>query len=166
MRIRETLIGEAAFGEDEEEAHVELILGPKGGAVDYAFTNALSNPREGHVALLAVMKPNILPKPCTLLVNKVTIKKDNQAKLVFGPVQAAVAKAVIDSVEEGTIPKDETEKLLVITSIFVHLSANDKLKLFENNYKATKLALKRAIERKPSIDDTLSKKELIKHPLV
>jgi 5,6,7,8-tetrahydromethanopterin hydro-lyase len=163
--ITETLIGEASVGEDVEEAHVELAIGPKGGPIDYAFTNALSTPRKGHMALLAVLKPNLQPKPSTLMVNKVTLRNEEQAKIVFGPVQAAIAKAVTDSVEEGIISKEEANKTLIIASIFVHSHAQNKKILFENNYKATKLALKRAIDYEPSIEEVLSRKDKVNHPL-
>ncbi|CAG1005816.1 5,6,7,8-tetrahydromethanopterin hydro-lyase [Methanosarcinales archaeon] len=69
--------------------------------------NSLAMPREGHTPLLAVLEPNLQPKPCTLMVNKVTIKNADQAVLMFGAGQAAVAKAVIDSVEEGVIAKSD-----------------------------------------------------------
>ena len=43
------------------------------------------------------------PKPDTVLFNKVTIKGAKQAVQMFGPAQAAVARAVVDSVAPGGI---------------------------------------------------------------
>jgi formaldehyde-activating enzyme len=99
------LIGEALMGEGNEIAHVDLLIGNKSGPIGNAFANGLSNLSAGHTPLLAVVRPNLPPKPHTLLVPKVTVKNMDDAGKIFGPAQAAVAKAVADSVEEGVIPK-------------------------------------------------------------
>ena len=52
---------------------------------------------------------------------------------MFGAGQAAVAKAVIDSVEEGVIAKGDADDLLVIVSVFIHWEAKDKQKIYEYN---------------------------------
>ena len=44
--------------------------------------------------LLAVIAPNLLVKPYTMMFNKVTIKNAKQAVQMFGPAQHGVAKAV------------------------------------------------------------------------
>ncbi len=74
-RITKSLIGEALAGTGPEIAHIDLVIGPKGGAVETAFMNSLAMPRRGHTPLLAVLEPNLQPKPATLIVNKVTIKR-------------------------------------------------------------------------------------------
>ncbi|NJD54355.1 MAG: formaldehyde-activating enzyme [Candidatus Methanoperedens sp.] len=158
------MIGEALVGDGNEIAHIDLVIGPRGGPVETAFMNSLAMPREGHTPLLAVLEPNIQPKPCTLMVNKVTIKNANQAILMFGAGQAAVAKAVIDSVEEGVIAKSDAEDLLIIVSVFIHWEARDKQKIYDYNYEATKLAIKRAIAGEPSVKEALAQKDKAKHP--
>lgn len=164
VHIIKSMIGEALVGEGNEIAHIDLVIGPKGSAVETAFMNSLSMPREGHTPLLAVLEPNLQPKPCTLMINKVTIKNADQAVLMFGPAQAAVAKAVMDSVEDGVIGKDDAEDILIIVSVFIHWDAKDKQKIYDYNYEATKLAIKRAIAREPTVDEALSRKEVAKHP--
>ena len=164
VHIVKSMIGEALIGEGNEVAHIDLVIGPRGGAVETAFMNSLAMPREGHTPLLAVLEPNLQPKPCTLIINKVTIKNADQAVLMFGPAQAAVAKAVMDSVDDGVINRDDAEDLLLIVSIFIHWDAKDKQKIYDYNYEATKLAIKRAIESEPSVDEALAKKEKAKHP--
>ncbi len=163
-RITKSLIGEALVGSGPEIAHIDLVIGPKGGPVETAFMNSLSMPRQGHTPLLAVLEPNLQPKPATLIVNKVTIKKASQAILMFGPAQAAVAKAVMDSVEDGTINKDDAEDLLLIVSVFIEWDASDKEKVYEYNHEATKLAIKRAVEGQPSVKEALARKDKAKHP--
>ena len=164
ITIVKSLIGEALVGDGPEIAHIDLVIGPKGGPVETAFMNSLAMPRKGHTPLLAVLEPNLLPKPATLIVNKVTIKNSTQAILMFGPAQAAVAKAVMDSVEAGVIDKKDAEDLLIIVSVFIEWDAKDKKKIYEYNYEATKLAIERAVKGEPKVDEVLSKKDKAKHP--
>lgn len=159
-----SMIGEALVGEGKEIAHIDLVIGERGGPVEFAFMNSLASPRAGHTPLLAVLEPNLPPKPSTLMINKVTIKNAEQAILMFGPAQMAVAKAVMDSVEEGVIPKEKAEDLLIIVSVFIEWDAEDKEKIFEYNYEATKLAINRAIHNEPKVDEVLAKKDEAKHP--
>ena len=163
-RITKSLIGEALVGSGPEIAHIDLVIGPKGGPVETAFMSSLAMPRQGHTPLLAVLEPNLQPKPATLIINKVTIKKASQAILMFGPAQAAVAKAVMDSVEDGVINKNDAEDLLIMVSVFVEWDAQDKMKIYEYNYEATKLALKRAVEGQPTVQEALARKDKAKHP--
>ena len=102
-------IGESLVGDGNEVAHIDLMIGEKTGPVGMAFANALARQSEGHSNLLAVLAPNLLCKPATVLITKVTIKGAEQAVQMFGPAQAAVAKAVTDSVAEGVIPKAQAE---------------------------------------------------------
>src|SRR5208283_4243291 len=107
-------IGEALFGEGNEIAHIDLLIGSKDGPVGAAFANALARQSEGHTNLLAVLTPNLAVKPATVLVTKVTIKGMKQAVQMFGPAQAAVAKAVADSVAAGVIPAAAAEDLVIV----------------------------------------------------
>ena len=95
-------LGESLVGDGNEVAHIDLIIGSKSGPAGNAFTNALSNNKDGFTTLLAVVAPNLPCKPDTLLFNKVTIKGAKQAVQMFGPAQAAVARAVVDSVEAAS----------------------------------------------------------------
>ncbi len=164
VHVVKSMIGEALVGEGPEIAHIDLVIGPRGGPVEVAFMNSLSMPREGHTPLLAVLEPNLAAKPGTLMINKVTIKHASQAMLMFGPAQAAVAKAVMDSVEDGVIARADADDLLIIVSVFIHWAAADKKKIYEYNYEATKLAIKRAMKGKPSVTEALEGKDKAKHP--
>ena len=127
------LIGEALMGEGNEVAHVDLIIGDKEGPVGEAFANGLSHLSVGHTPLLAVIRPNLTPKPHTLLVPKVTVKNLDEAGKIFGPAQAAIAKAVADSVEDGVIPEDKIDDWLIIASVFVHPEASDYRRIYQYN---------------------------------
>src|SRR5215470_1984049 len=133
-------IGEALSGEGNEIAHIDLLLGSKDGPVGVAFANALANQSAGHSNLLAVLTPNLVCKPATVMITKVTIKGMSQAAQMFGPAQKAVAKAVADSVSEGIIPKADAENLVIVCGVFIHPAAKDNDKIFQYNYDATKLS--------------------------
>jgi len=160
------LIGEALMGEGTEVAHVDLLIGDKEGPIGEAFANGLSNLSAGHTPLLAVIRPNLPPKPHTLLVPKVTVKNMEQTGKIFGPAQAAVAKAVADAVEEGIIPEDKVDEWVIICSVFVHPQAKDYRSIYHYNYGATKLALKRALENYPSLKKIMYDKDRAKHPIM
>ena len=144
-------------------AHIDLMIGPKTGPVGIAFANALANQSAGHTNLMAVVSPNIPAKPATVTVTKVTMKKSSQVMQMFGPAQAAVARAVVDSVVEGILPKAEAENWVIVCGVFIAPSANDNKKIYKNNYEAVKLAIKNAMKASPSIDEIIAKKDT-KHP--
>ncbi|MEE9219815.1 MAG: formaldehyde-activating enzyme [Acidobacteriota bacterium] len=160
------LVGESLIGDGNEIAHIDLLIGEKDGPVGAAFCNALVNQNAGHTALLAVLAPNLLAKPATIIQNKVTIKGAGQAILMFGPAQAAVGKAVADCVADGIIPRAEAENLVCIVSIFIHWDAKDKDKIYKYNHQATKEAIARAMKSEPSVEEVLKGKEeaRAKHP--
>ncbi len=156
-------IGEALDGEGNEIAHIDLLIGDKAGPVGVAFANALANQSAGHSSLLAVVSPNLVAKPATVMITKVTIKGAKQAVQMFGPAQAAVARAVVDSVAEGVIPKDKADEYVIVCGVFIHWDAADNAKIYKYNYEATKLAIARAMKGEPKIDEIISKKETA-HP--
>ncbi len=160
------LIGEALIGEEPELAHVDLMIGDKEGPVGQAFANGMTQLSAGHTPLLSVIRPNLPTKPSTLIVPKVTVKNMDQAAQIFGPAQAAVAKAVADAVEEGLIPKDQLEDLVIIASVFIHPQATSYNRIYRYNYGATKLALKRALEGFPDIDTVLDEKDRAAHAIM
>jgi 5,6,7,8-tetrahydromethanopterin hydro-lyase len=157
-------VGEALVGEGNEVAHIDLLIGSKDGPVGAAFAQALADQKMGHSNLLAVLEPNLVCKPATVMITKVTIKGAKQAVQMFGPAQYAVAKAVADSVAAGVIPKDKAEDLVIVCGVFIHWEAKDDKKIFEYNYEATKLSIARAMKNEPNIDEILSKKDTAKHP--
>ncbi|WP_292462077.1 bifunctional 5,6,7,8-tetrahydromethanopterin hydro-lyase/3-hexulose-6-phosphate synthase [Methanolobus sp.] len=160
------LIGEALIGEAPELAHVDLLIGNKNGPVGQAFANGLAQLSVGHTPLLSVIRPNLPTKPATLIVPKVTVKNMDQAAQIFGPAQAAVAKAVADALEEGVFGDMDIEDLVVIASVFIHPEAKDYNRIFRYNYGATKLAVKRALEGFPDVDTVLKEKDRMGHAVM
>ena len=156
-------IGEGLVGDGNEIAHIDLLIGDKAGPVGTAFANALTNQSAGHSSLLAVITPNLMCKPATVMITKVTIKGAKQAVQMFGPAQEAVARAVADSVAAGVIPKDKADDYVIVCGVFIHWEAADNAKIYKYNYEATKLAIKCAMAGTPKIDEILARKEE-RHP--
>ena len=163
-KITGTCVGESLVGDGNEVAHIDLIIGSKSGPAGQAFVNALSNQKDGFSTLLAVVTPNLPAKPDTILFNKVTIKGAKQAVQMFGPAQAAVARAVVDAVESGVIPQDKTDDYCILVGVFIHWQAEDDQKIYDYNYQATKEAVKNAMGNKPSVDEILAGKDKAAHP--
>jgi len=157
-------IGEALFGEGNEIAHIDLLIGSKTGPVGSAFAHALSTQSEGHTNLLAVLTPNVLAKPATVMITKVTIKGMKQVVQMFGPAQYAVAKAVADSVADGTIPIAQADDLVIVCGVFIHPAAEDNAKILKFNYEATKLSISRAMKNLPTPAEIVAQKDTAKHP--
>jgi bifunctional enzyme Fae/Hps len=160
------LVGEALIGDGAELAHIDLLMGEKEGPIGSAFANAISQLSVGHTPLLAVVRPNLLTKPVTLVIPKVTLKDMHQVTEMFGPVQAAVAKAVADSLEEGAFGSADTESLVILCSAFVHPDAKDFNKLYRYNYGATKLAITRAMESFPDNKTLIKEKDRGTHAIM
>ena len=114
--------------------------------------------------LLAVVTPNLPAKPDTLLFNKVTIKGAKQAVQMFGPAQAAVARAVVDSVNEGVISKSQANDLCILVGVFIHWQAEDDKKIYQYNYQATKESIARALKGEPSAQTVLDGAAEARHP--
>lgn len=159
-------IGEALIGDGPELAHIDLLIGDKFGPVGQAFANGLSNLSVGHTPLTSVIRPNLMTKPATLIIPKVTVGDLDAASKIFGPAQTAVARAVADAVEDGYIPKDIVEDIVINVSVFIDPSAEDYRKIYQYNYGATKLAIRRAMEGYPSIDKVLAEKDRGTHPIM
>ncbi len=157
-------VGEALAGEGNEIAHIDLLIGDKEGPVGVAFANALARQSAGHTNLLAVLTPNLAVKPSTVMITKVTIQGMKQVVQMFGPAQAAVAKAVADSVADGVIRKDQAEALVIVCGVFIHPHAEDDKKIYQFNYQATKMAIANAMSGKPTVEEMLAGKDQAAHP--
>jgi 5,6,7,8-tetrahydromethanopterin hydro-lyase len=158
------MVGESLVGDGNEVAHIDLLIGPKDGPLGQAFAGALLNQKEGHTNLLAVVAPNLPAKPDTIIANKVTIKGATQAVQMFGPAQAGIARAVVDSVRDGVIPQNQVDDLCVVVGVFIHWEATDDKKIYDWNYQATKESIARALNGEPSMQTVLDGEAAARHP--
>jgi 5,6,7,8-tetrahydromethanopterin hydro-lyase len=111
-----------------------------------------------------VVTPNLPAKPDTIISNKVTMKGATQAVQMFGPAQAAVARAVVDSVADGTIPMDMVDDVCIVVGVFIHWQATDDKKIYDFNYQATKESIARAVKGEPKAADVVAKTPAARHP--
>lgn len=171
--IDRVLVGEALVIEERPDnsgldllnvAHIDLIMGPRGSPAEDAFCRTLTDQKFGVNGLLAIVAPNMMVKPATVMFNKVTIKHSKQAVQMFGPAQRGVAMAVMDCVADGTIPQDEVDNVFICVGVFIDNRADIDERIQNWNYKATKQAIKSAIAREPKIADLLKNYKGSTHP--
>jgi 5,6,7,8-tetrahydromethanopterin hydro-lyase len=151
-----TLIGEAFAGSGQNAAHINVVIGRKGGPVETAWTTALATPRAGYIPFLTVLRPNLPVKPMTLFVNKADLRGDAHSTLTWGPAQAGVAAGVTVAVAEGLIPADEVDDLLLIVAVWVDWAADEAPLVFSNNRVATHDAIAAAVRGEPPIGDVIA----------
>jgi 5,6,7,8-tetrahydromethanopterin hydro-lyase len=154
-----TQLGEAFCGTGPEAAHVNTVLGAKGGPVEAAWVTALATPREGHVAFVVAAQPSLAVKPMTLLVNKATIATDDHAALTWGPAQAGVASGVLDAVADGTVPAALADELVLIVAVWLSAAARDADAVYSCNREATHASLRAGALGYPTPGDVLAVRE-------
>ena len=160
------LIGESLEGEGAELAHIDLMIGKKNGPVGMAFANAMSQLSAGHTPLLAVIRPNLITKPATLIIPKVTLKNERQVNAMFGAVQAAVAKAVADVLEDGAFDEVDIDDIVILASVFLHPDARDYNRIYRYNYGAMKQAIERAFGNFPDKATLIDEKDRAAHAVM
>ena len=165
MRIGEALV---AGGPAGTAAEPEVVIGELDGPFGTAFANLIGNQAKGHSKVLAIMNTDIMVKPATLMVSKVTFNKDRYTNILMGTVQAAIANGVLDSVRSGDIPKDKANDLGIIVSVWLNpsVASDDNLDhkiLFDLHRKATSHAIHKAMNNEPNIDWLLENQESIVH---
>lgn len=149
------------------DAMPEILIGSINGPVGQAFANMMGQ-SAGHTRMFAVRDCNQMVRPTTMMISKVTIKTMEYANLFGGIVQAATADAVLDCVIDGIIPRMHANDLAILDMIWLdercatHAEL-DRDELYKNNYDATKIAISRAMETKPTIDELIANRHKIKH---
>ncbi len=151
------------------DAMPEILIGRVDGPVGQAFANMMGQ-TAGHTRMFAIRACNQMVRPATMMVPKVTIKHMDAINLLGGVIQAATADAVVDCVAEGVIPRDQVNELCIISLIWLDPEAVkdpnlDEKDLYRTNYEATKLAIKRALNDEPTIEELIANRHTIKHEM-
>ena len=152
----DTQFGEAFVGSGAEAAHVNTVLGVKGGAIETSFTTALATPRHGHAAFVTVIRPGMPVKPFTLFVNKAELAGERHAKLTWGAAQAGVASGVLWAVADDVIAPASVDDVLLIAAVWVDPEADSEALVYENNRQATRHALEQGRRRLPTLGALLA----------
>ena len=164
--------GEATvFAKDGQftDAMPEILIGRTDGPVGQAFANMMAQSK-GHTAMFAIRACNQLVRPATIIVPKVTLKDFANIDLYGGVVQSATADAVVDCLIEGVIPKEIANELCIISLVWIDTRCAkdpnlDKKDMYRTNYEATKLAIKRALNNEPSVEELIKNRHAIKHDM-
>ena len=151
-----TQIGESFVGEGADAAHVNTVLGQRGGPVETAWVTALATPRAGHTPFVATLQPGVAVRPHTLFVNKAAIDGARHAGLTWGAAQAGFAAGVMDAVADGVVSEDDAATHLLIAAVWVNPDATDETAVFANNRAATREALRAGRAGAPSVEDALA----------
>lgn len=159
-----SLIGESFAGSGPNAAHLNVVLGRKGGPVETAWTTALATPRQGHIPFVVVLRPNVPVKPLTLFVNKADLRGERHSTLTWGAAQAGVARGVATAVADGVVPASGVDELLLIAAVWVDWAADDASTVYENNVAATRDGLAAAVEARPRVEEILPGRDAPANP--
>lgn len=165
MRTGEALV---AGGPPFTAAEPEVVIGELDGPFGTAFANLLGDQVKGHTRVLALMNTDMMVRPATLMVSKVTVKATAYTNILMGTVQGAIANGVLDAVRNGTIPKEKANDLGIIVSVWLNpgittVTDLDHEALFNIHREATRRALEKAMRCEPSIDFLLENQEKLVH---
>jgi len=165
MRVGESLV---AGGPPGTAAEPEVAIGEMDGPFGTAFANLLGNQVAGHSRVLALLNTDVMVRPATICVSKVTVTDERYTNILMGTVQYATAMGVLDSVRAGDIPKEKANDLGIIVSVWlnpgiVEVKDLDHRVLFDIHRKATAQAIHKAMTNQPSIDWLLENQDKIVH---
>ncbi len=165
LRIGEALV---AGGPPGTAAEPEVAIGEMDGPLGTAFANLLGNQVVGHSRVLALLNTDVMVRPPTICVSKVTVTDEKYTNILMGTVQYATAMGVLDAVRCGDIPKSKVDDIGIIVSLWlspsiVNVEKLDHKVLFDIHRKATGLAIRKAMTHQPSIDWLLENQDKVIH---
>jgi 4-hydroxy-tetrahydrodipicolinate synthase len=144
IRDEKMQVGTGGAGQDFESVQIDLLCGAKDGPMGEAWAYQLTYPRHGLEALTTILEPNLTVRPSTLIVPTHELKDLRQANMIYGPVQNAVAKAIVDELAKSTIPQTIMHTHVMFVQATVHPQALDRRILRHNAYEATCAAIDNA----------------------
>lgn len=165
LRVGESLV---AGGPPGTAAEPEVAIGEMDGPLGTAFANLLGDQVKGHSRVLALLNTDVMVRPPTICVSKVTVDNPRYTNILMGTVQYATAMGILDSIRAGDIPKDKANDLGIIISLWlsptvVDIEDLDHKALFDIHRKATAQAIHKAMTFEPSIDWLLENQDKIIH---
>jgi len=151
------------------DAMPEILIGRTDGPVGQAFANMMAQSK-GHTAMFAIRACNQMVKPATIMVPKVTLRDSANIDLFGGVVQSATADAVVDCLIDGIIPQALAHELCIVSLVWIDPRCAtdpnlDKKDMYRTNYEATRLAIQRALNNEPSVDELIAKRRTVKHDM-
>jgi len=144
VRDSGSFLGSGREGTGAEAVQVDLLCGPKDGPVGDAWAYQLTYPRHGFEALTTILEPNLTIRPSTLIIPTNELQDLRQANMIYGPVQNAVAQAVVDRLAKGIIPEAAMGSHVIFVLAAVNPQALDRHRLHANAFGATCAAIDQA----------------------
>jgi 5,6,7,8-tetrahydromethanopterin hydro-lyase len=165
MRTGEAL---SAGGPPGTAAEPEVVIGELDGPVGTALATLTGDQVAGHTRVFALLNTNVMVRPVTLCVSKVSVTDSRYTSILMGTVQFAIANGVLDAVRAGYIPKEKANALGIICSVWLAPSVikDDNLDhkiLFDIHRKGMTEAIRKAMANEPSIDWLLENQEKVVH---
>ncbi|MBN1658592.1 MAG: 4-hydroxy-tetrahydrodipicolinate synthase [Anaerolineae bacterium] len=133
--------GTGSAGDGAEAVQIDLLAGAKAGPAGEAWAYQLTYPRHGYEALTTILEPNLTIRPSTLIVPTHELQDLRQANMIYGPVQNAVAQAIVDKLAAGVISRQAMEGEVMFVQASVPPQALDRRALHHNAYQATAAAI-------------------------
>ena len=151
-------LGEGFEGSGVSVAHVNTVLGDRGGPIGGAWAQALASPSQGHAPFVVVARPGLPVKPLTLFVNKAALSSEQHANLTWGAAQAGVAAGVVEAVSSGVISPEMADVAVLIAAVWVDPDASTVHQdaIFANNQVATLAALANGAMGRPGAYEVLA----------
>ncbi|MBU0704124.1 MAG: 4-hydroxy-tetrahydrodipicolinate synthase [Chloroflexi bacterium] len=137
-------LGTGAAGEGAEGVQLDLVAGPKDSPLGDSYAYQLTYPLHRREALTTILEPNLTVRPATLILPAVEQKNLRQANMIYGPTQSAVAKAIVDALEAGTIPVAAMDDEVMVVLASVDPQALDRHALYHNVRQAMATAIEQA----------------------
>jgi 4-hydroxy-tetrahydrodipicolinate synthase len=137
-------VGTGTAGAGQNKVQIDLIAGSKATPLGDAYALQLTYPLHGREALTTILEPGLTVRPSTLLLPVLEQKNLRQANMIYGPTQSALARAIVDALEQGTIPATAQEEEVMVALATVHPKALDRNVLFKSVLQASSQAIMQA----------------------
>ncbi len=137
------VVSHANAGEGVESVEITVAFGPKNSRLGEVFAEQFTYPKKGFEALPAMLEPNLSVRPPALIVPTYKLENLRQANIVYGPAQSSVAKAIVDSLASGAMPKSVMETHLMLVRVSLNPNCLDRAVLHRNIYEAASKALRK-----------------------
>ena len=165
LRAGEALV---AGGPPNTASEPEVIIGELDGPVGTALATLTGDQVVGHSRVFALLNTDIMVRPVTLCVSKVSVTENKYTSILMGTVQYAIANGVLDAVRAGDIPKEKANDLGIIVSVWLNPMVStakdlDHKILFDIHRQAMAKAIKKAMNNQPDIDWLLENQDKITH---
>ncbi|SAL72351.1 Formaldehyde-activating enzyme (Fae) [Caballeronia terrestris] len=97
-------------------------------------------------------------------MNKAQIEGEFHGNATWGASQAGIAKAVVESLEDGTLPPEAENEWVVVSANWVNPKTDDLDTVYRNNYRAAKHAIQAAMLGLPGKEEVFAASRDVSNP--